>query len=235
MKLQAPQRLSQGFRLGLTCTGLAGLAATLAGCGFTPLYAASNGVTPKLAAIQVQRPDGRPGYLIGQSLEDELGHNADAPAQYKLVVSLGETRTPRGININNVASRYEVDMIAKYSLKDIKTGAEVTHGIVSVNATYDSAVQPYASLTGEQDGERRAAEQAAQRIRLELASYLASPHKVGNMIPADTNTATYTDLLAAQPIQSPRERAMNAEQPGAGDIPDPYATPGSAPGTAPAP
>ena len=234
MKPQAAQRLSQVCRLGLVSAGLAGLTA-LGGCGFTPLYAASTGVTPKLAAIQVHRPDGRPGYLIGQSLDDELGHDAAVTPLYKLNVSLGETRTPRGININNVASRYEVDLTAKYSLTDIKTGKEVTHGTVSVNASYDSAVQPYASLTGEQDGERRAAEQAAQRIRLELASYLASPHKVGDMVPASVNTATYTDLVAAQPIQSPRERALNAAQPGAGDIPDPYATPGSAPGTAPAP
>ncbi|HUO22850.1 MAG TPA: LPS assembly lipoprotein LptE [Caulobacteraceae bacterium] len=222
-------RISQFCGIGV---GLA-LAASLGGCGFTPLYA-TPGVTPQLAAIQVIRPDGRAGFMVGQSLEDELGHDQALPTRYKLNVVLHETRVPRGIDINNEASRYEMDVVANYSLRDIKSGAEVTKGIVSVNATYDAASQPYASLSGELDGERRAAEAAAQRIRLELATYFASPHPVGTVTPADAATfATYSDLYAAQPIQTPRQRAMSAEQPGAGDIPDPYATPGSAPGSAP--
>jgi hypothetical protein len=83
------------------------------------------------------------------------------------------------------------------------------------------------------EGERRAAEAAADRVRLELATYFASPHPVGTVTPADVNTATYTDLLAAEPVQSPQDRARDGAQPGAGDLPDPYGTPGSAPGTAP--
>jgi LPS-assembly lipoprotein len=225
-------RISQICRIGSGAALLSG-AAILSGCGFTPLYAAP-GVTPQLAAIQVVRPDGRAGFMVGQSLDDELGHDPSMTQRYKLTVLLHETRVPRGININNEASRYEMDIVANYSLNDIRTGAQVTKGLVSVNATYDAAAQPYASMSGEMDGERRAAEAAAQRIRLDLSTYFASPHPVGTVTPADAVTsATYTDMFAAQPIQSPRERAQNSEQPGAGDLPDPYATPGSAPGTAP--
>jgi LPS-assembly lipoprotein len=228
-------RISQAFRIGAGLALVGGLAGAVGGCGFTPLYAAS-GVTPQLAAIQVVRPDGRTGYMVGQSLDDELGHDAAATPVYKLIVRLHETRVPRGITVNNGASRYEMDVVANYVLSDIKTGAQVTKGIVSVNATYDTSVQPYASMAGELDGERRAAEAAAQRIRLELATYFASPHPVATVTPADANTiATYSDVYAAQPMQTPRERAENAAQPGAGDLPDPYATPGSAPGTAPGP
>ena len=227
-------RINQLCRLG-AAVALVGAAGAVSGCGFTPLYAAA-GVTPQLAAIQVVKPDGRAGFLMSQSLDDELGRDQNTPPRYKLIVAVHETRVPRGITINNEASRYEMDVVANYDLREIKTNAQVTKGIVSVNATYDSASQPYASLAGEQDGERRAAEAAAQRIRLELATFFASPHPVGTVTPADAVTpATYSDVYAAQPIQSPRARAENAAQPGAGDIPDPYATPGSAPGTAPSP
>ena len=43
--------------------------------------------------------------------------------------------------------------------------------------TYDSADQPYAGIAAQSDGERRAAEQVAQRIRIDLASFFASQKK----------------------------------------------------------
>jgi LPS-assembly lipoprotein len=198
----------------------------LAGCGFTPLYAAS-GVSPKLAAIEVARPDGRAGFLLGQSLDDELGKDATVPPLYRLTVQLKEVRIPRGITVNNEATRYELDMSATYQLIDIKTRKNVTRGTISVNATYNDASQPYAGIAAELDGERRAAESAAQRIRLELASYFASPRpdSPGFDVQGAT-TATFTEALAPAPVQTPRQRAVNADNPGAGDVPDPYGTGG---------
>jgi len=183
----------------------------LGGCGFQPLYAAP-GVTPKLAAIEVSRPDGRPGFLLGQSLDDELGNNSGGRPIYRLTMQLSETRIPRGININNVATRYEVDLTASYQLSEIATRTPVTKGTVTVNATYDQAPQPYASLAAEQDGERRAAEAAAQRIRLELASFFAAPRPDAPTAPIAQPAAlsTLTDAASPQPVLTPRERAAGA-------------------------
>ena len=51
-------------------------------------------------------------------------------------------------------------------------------GRVRVEVTYDSADQPYASIAAQQDAQDRAAEEAARRIQLELAAWLATgePH-----------------------------------------------------------
>ena len=210
-------------RLCLTGAALAALVG-LSACGFTPLYAAP-GVAPKLSAIDVSRPDGRVGFLLGQSLDDELGKDAKTDPAYRLTLQLKETRIPRGINVNNVATRYEVDLSAVYQLSDVKTRKIVTRGTVSVNATYDASESPYASLAGEQDGERRAAEAAAQRIHLELATYFAAPRPDSPGFDTQgKSTATYSDFLAPQPVESPRQRANAAGNPGAGDVPDPYGT-----------
>jgi len=55
------------------------------------------------------------------------------------------------------------------STKPAKTGR------VRVEVTYDSADQPYASVAAQQDAQDRAAGEAARRIQLELATWLARP------------------------------------------------------------
>lgn len=39
--------------------------------------------------------------------------------------------------------------------------------------TYDSADQPYAAIAAQQDGQERAAAEAARKIQLDLATWLA--------------------------------------------------------------
>jgi LPS-assembly lipoprotein len=227
MKLQ-PRHLRFGVAAPASLAALAGTVLLLGGCGFTPLYASKLGVTPQLAAIDVHRPDGRTGYLLGDSLDDELGHDTSLPTKYRLQYGVHEVRSAQGINASNEATRYEVDLVVNYTLSDIKSGAQVTKGSVSVNATYNAAYQPYASMAASLDGEKRAAEAAAERIRLELASYFASPRPNPTVTPGGAITNTFNDMIVAQPVESPRQRALSGANPGAGDIPDPYATPGSA-------
>lgn len=200
-----PKPCETSLRIGLMLTAFVGLTA----CGFTPLYA-TPGVNPKLAAIQVTRPDGRAGFILGQSLDTELGRDAALAPVYRLNVALSEVRVPRGITVNNAATRYEVDLQANYVLSDIRTRKVVTKGSVTVNATYNASAQPYSSLADAQDGERRAASAAAERIRLELATFFASPRPDAPTVAAQTvggPEGIYADTGLAQAVLSPRARA----------------------------
>lgn len=196
--------------LGLTAAG----SLAVGGCaGFQPLYAAP-GVTPKLSAIEVVQPDGRLGFLMGQYLADSLARDRSQPALYRLSLTNRELRVPRGITVSNVASRYEVDLTTNYALTELATGKLVTRGKVDVTVTYDVQSQPYASLTAQQDGERRAAEQAADRLRLELATYFASPRPVSGV--AEAPQETYSERLPGTVIQTPRTQAQGELRPQAG-------------------
>jgi LPS-assembly lipoprotein len=148
----------------------------LSGCGFTPLYA-QQGVVSNLAAIEVVAPEGRTGFLIRQSLDDAFAKNRGGPAAYRMNLSLAEARYPRGIRIDNVATRYEYVLTANYQLSSLPSGAFAKRGVVRVELTYDSADQPYASISAQQDAQQRAAEEAARRIQLELAVWLATGAK----------------------------------------------------------
>ncbi|THD74274.1 MAG: hypothetical protein E7812_18240 [Phenylobacterium sp.] len=160
-------------RLVLFAT-LAVLGAGLAACGFTPLYADRPGVVTKLANIQVIRPEGRTGFLIGEHLDDYLTKDRNAAPAYKMYVQLSETRYPRGVRIDNVATRYEYVLQADYKLVSLPSTDVAKTGRVHVEITYDSADQPYASVAAQEDAQDRAAEEAARRIQLELAAWLAT-------------------------------------------------------------
>lgn len=159
---------------------LAAAAAALAlgGCaGFQPLYAQPT-VVKSLAAIQVNAPAGRTGYLIRQHLDDAFAKDHSATPAYTMDLQLGEARYPRGVRIDNVATRYEYVLTAYYVLKSTPSGAIARQGTVRVELTYDSADQPYASISAQQDAQDRAADEAARRIELELAVWLANGARV---------------------------------------------------------
>jgi LPS-assembly lipoprotein len=157
---------------------LAFAAVALSGCGFAPLYG-DPGVVSSLAGIDVVAPDGRTGYLIRQHLDDAFAKNHGAPATYRMQLLLAEARYPRGVRIDNVATRYEYVLTADYALASLPSGAVAKRGRVRVELTYDSADQPYASISAQQDAQDRAAEEAARRIQLELAAWLANGAKPG--------------------------------------------------------
>jgi LPS-assembly lipoprotein len=154
-------------------------AASLSACGFTPLYA-TPGVSPALSGIEVDEPlsdqgvANREGYLLKVKLNNELAHDAETPSRYRLATTVKVNRYSEGARVNNIASRYELAMTVSYVLSDRVTGAVLTKGSVPVQVSYDSSSPPYAGVAASQDGEARAAEQAAIRLRLDLSHYFAS-------------------------------------------------------------
>jgi LPS-assembly lipoprotein len=149
---------------------------SLTGCGFTPLYAVP-GVSGGLSAIAVTAPQGRSGFLLRQSLEDAFAYNASAPPAYHLALSYNEQKIPRGVRVDNVANRYELVLTVGYTLTTA-SGAPAKAGKVQASVTYDSADQPYASIAAEQDGQERAAADAARQIQIELATWMANKKPV---------------------------------------------------------
>lgn len=157
----------------LAAAALAFSTIALSACaGFTPLYGRP-GVEGGLSSIETVAAEGRGGYLLREQLDDALAHRPDSPAAYKLYLSVNEQRFARGVRLDNVANRYELRMSVDWRLLDAKNGAEVHKGRTDVSVTYDSADQPYAAIAAQQDGQERAATEAARKIQLDLATWLA--------------------------------------------------------------
>jgi LPS-assembly lipoprotein len=177
----------------LAVLSLAAAGVALSGCGFTPLYGAP-GVTGKLASIDVIQPDQRSGFLIRQHLDDAFAKTrGGGPAAYSMRLSLSEARYPRGVRTDNVATRYEYVLTADYTLANNPSGDIAKKGRVRVEVTYDSADAPYASIAAEQDAQDRACQEAARRIQLELAAWMAtgqpSPKKPATALPPKSSAS----------------------------------------------
>lgn len=152
---------------------LALAAAGLAGCGFTPLYA-TPGVASGLSSIQVNAPHGRTAFLLGEDLNDLLAHDLSKPATYRLDLTVMEKRYPRGLKLDNTADRYESHLIVNYSLVEIDNGRVLKTGSQPVEVSYATSGYPYAGIMAQQDAQKRAAEEAARRISVDLGAYFAS-------------------------------------------------------------
>ena len=156
----------------MLATGFALLAPALGGCGFTPLYA-TGGVSPALSAIEVITPSGRTGHLLSEDLQDDLATARGKQPLYQLDLALDEKRYARGLSFEQVATWYELSLRVSYSLVDLSSGKTLTSGVMPVSVSYNAAGDPYAGVVAQQNGQQRAASDAAQRIRIALASYFA--------------------------------------------------------------
>ena len=159
-------------RTAAILAGLVLLAPMLGGCGFTPLYA-TPGVSPALSSVEVITPEGRIGHLLSEDLRDDLAIDREKPALYRLALAVDEKRYARGLTFEQVATWYELSLRVSYSLIEISSGKTLTTGVMPISVSYNAAGDPYAGVVAQQNGQQRAAANAAQRIRLELAAYFA--------------------------------------------------------------
>jgi LPS-assembly lipoprotein len=158
-------------RFRLVVGAIAALAPALAGCGFTPMYA-TPGVSAGLASIDVTAPHGRLGYLLREDLDDALGRDKSAPPAYRLELTMVQSRGPRGLNIADVADYYDLGLTVQYRLVSIVTGKVAASGAVTSQVSYDDTGQAYADIAAAQDAQGRVASDAAQRIQIQLASWM---------------------------------------------------------------
>ncbi|HLZ84630.1 MAG TPA: LPS assembly lipoprotein LptE [Caulobacteraceae bacterium] len=149
-----------------------GLAPALGACGFTPLYASPT-VASGLPAIQVVAPQGRVAYLLREDLDDVLAHDKGAAPAWRLDFTLKQKRDPKGLNVNDVAERYEVGLTVDYTLTSVATGKVAHVGQISTEVFYDAEDAPYAGIAARQNSQERVASDAARRIQLDLAAWMA--------------------------------------------------------------
>jgi LPS-assembly lipoprotein len=145
----------------------------LAGCGFTPLYA-QPGVAGGLTHIQVVAPQGRVGFLLRENLDDDFGHAKGDQPLYRLEMVLTQVRQAHGLTANDTSQRFELDLKVTYNLIEVASGKVAHTGFVISDISYDSTDQPYAGIAARQDVQDRLASDAAQKIEVQIAAWLAT-------------------------------------------------------------
>jgi LPS-assembly lipoprotein len=145
-------------------------------CGFHPLYggaAAGSGLSRAFATVYVEPiPDTGPtatGFELRNALIDYLDSNEGAA--YRLKVTLNETTQGLALLSNASITRYNDTLTVSYTLTDSATGNVITKGTEKGLSAYNVVASPYASLTAQQDADKRAAQDIAERIRIDLGVF----------------------------------------------------------------
>jgi LPS-assembly lipoprotein len=147
----------------------------LGACGFHPMYGSA--LAPQLSSIYVEPIAERDGYELRNTLIDVLQSDGDAAGKtYRLKIVLNESS--QGIALQNDATitRYNNRLEARYILSDTR-GNVLTTGTQTELSAYNVVQSPYATLTAEQDASKRAAQDVAERIHLDLGVWFRQQKK----------------------------------------------------------
>ncbi|HEV2563138.1 MAG TPA: LPS assembly lipoprotein LptE [Rhizomicrobium sp.] len=155
-----------------------GLALMLSACGFRPLYGtygASPGGQRVFASIYVAPIElERVGYELRNSLIDALEASGNPQgAIYQLNVKLKEHSEGIALNATASVTRYNYTLLANYELIDARKGTVIIKGDESTLSAYNVVTSPYATLVAQQDAQKRAADDIAQHLRIDLGIYFA--------------------------------------------------------------
>jgi LPS-assembly lipoprotein len=176
--------MSISRRKTVLASSIAALAAgfSLAGCGFHPLYgtaAAGSGLSRTFASVYVEPITdygvGNTGYELRNALISYLDSNQSA--RYRLKASLNITTQGLALLTNASVTRYNDTLTVKYTLVDSETGQVVTQGIETGHSAYNVVASPYATLIAQQDSDKRAVQDVAERMRIELGVFFEQKKK----------------------------------------------------------
>lgn len=150
-------------RRSLLRGGLAlGLAATLAACGFTPVYAPGQAGERLRGQVAVQAPTTRAEYALATRLQDRLASAPGAPLQ--LAYTITTTREDQAISPDQEIQRIALLGQVDYSLTEVGTGRVVASGTVRDETGYNTTGTTAATGTAARDAETRLMVILADRV-----------------------------------------------------------------------
>jgi LPS-assembly lipoprotein len=148
----------------------------LAGCGFHPLYAhhRETGFDADLASIKVNTIPDRQGQRLAIALRDGLNPTGTrVETRYTLDVELSGQRVDIGVRPDGTASRSQVTMTAKFTLKDAKANTPVLQGTTHSISSFDVLSDNYATVVAQHGAEERTVQDVGDDILRRLELYVS--------------------------------------------------------------
>ena len=153
---------------------LSSAALMLSACGFKPLHATSHtgvnlsDVEVVLANVQDVQ-DREAGYYMQQRLLDRVS-NQDS-AKHIVTITPEVRRRRLGVTANDVASRYDITLRAKYELTERQSGKVLDKGTVSAISTFGAPDDSFGLIAADTNGTQQGAKELADRLLLKLSTY----------------------------------------------------------------
>lgn len=146
---------------------LLGGVATLAGCGFTPIYGPNTAAANLRGRIIIPGFDSRLSFDLFERLEQRLGP-PEAPL-FQLHIDTTIEESGLAISQDNAITRYNLRATAEYRLTRLADGVQVYAARARAFTAYSATTSVYATRVAARDAERRIAVSLADQIATRLA------------------------------------------------------------------
>ncbi|WP_119460552.1 LPS assembly lipoprotein LptE [Rhodospirillaceae bacterium SYSU D60014] len=152
--------------------------ASLAACGFQPLYGDQGAVGPStaeaLASIRVEAIADRSGQQLHNLLLNDLSpYGRPADPRYILTVDVTATKEELGFRRDETPTRANLNLRANYTLRQASDGTVLLTSMSRSTSSYDILENPFAALVSEEDALERATQALSEDIRTRLAVFLS--------------------------------------------------------------
>lgn len=154
-----------------------------ASCGFRPLYAPSGGDTAQAQVfafdafrkMEISRIGNRNGQFLRNELIELMHPSGRARIiEYKLGISLSETKAGLAVRRSSDATRANLTATASYKLSAVGEEEPILIGTVKSTSGYNIFESEFQTLSAEKSARERALRDVAQQLRLRLATEFAS-------------------------------------------------------------
>jgi LPS-assembly lipoprotein len=163
-------------RVRIALVAAAALAA-LAGCTVQPLYGTTpsgQAVATSIARIAIAPVDTRVAQQVRNALIFKLdGGTEPTNPTYNMDLVVNVSQTALGVTPIESAPSYSLTVSVTYEIKSAATGKIILRDVSRGSASYNRTMQEYGNQRAELDAENRAAEVAAEDVRLHLAAAAA--------------------------------------------------------------
>ena len=132
----------------------------------------------EMSAIKVESIAGRIGYFLRTDLVKRLTPRGEPRRPlYRLRVELARSKAPLAIQLDSTVTRFNLRLDATFTLIDAPTGQALYRDRARAIGSYNAVRSDFATLTAEQDTERRGARELSEEIRTLLSVFFAR-HRV---------------------------------------------------------
>ena len=158
----------------------------LSGCGYRPVYGeqsaavSGDGARANLGSVKILGIADRRGQLLRNYLLDRMTPRGEpATPRYILSVTSNESRRITVSRPDGTATRADLAIVARYSLRDATSDLVVFSERAEAVTTYNLLTARFASVASEDEARRRAVEQIADQMALQIALVLNRRHAPG--------------------------------------------------------
>ncbi|MDG1665788.1 MAG: hypothetical protein P8H55_01280 [Hellea sp.] len=153
----------------------------ISACGFSPMHSPTSTNNSSLfenISVELNEIENignkKIGFYLIQRIRDRIGTN---PGKDVLILTPKIGLGKYGTTSDDVASRYDTNLIVNYELRNKKTGNLLSSGLVSGSSTFAAPIDPYGLIAASNDAEQVIAKDVADRLLFKLATHYSEENK----------------------------------------------------------